>query len=408
VKLVIVSQYFWPENFIISKLATKLVGLGHEVTVLTGKPNYPNGEIYPQYRAWGIDRENYQGVDIIRIPIIPRGRGGAINLMANYLSFAIMGIFLFPWLCRNIKVDGIFVFAPSPILMAIPAVFLKWMKRIKLTVWVQDLWPESLSGTGFVKSKLILKSVELVVKWIYSHSDCLLVQSEGFIHPVSKLSSIEKVIYYPNSVDGELYAIDQYESPPDELSGLFKVLEQRFSIVFAGNIGTAQSVETIVDAARILQLKDSEIQLVVVGSGSRFDWLVEQSAKFELTNLVLPGRFDVEMMPHILSQADGLLVTLKNEEVFTYTVPSKLQAYLAMGKPVVTALNGEGARLVIDSGAGLSCDAENSIELANIIVELKELDNQQRIEMGMKARQVFEKNFDMDKMVSKLEEILQK
>lgn len=407
-KLVIVSQYFWPENFIINELVTKLVESGHEVTVLTGKPNYPGGEFFSGYRSWGVVRETYHGVDIVRIPMLARGKGGAKGLVGNYLSFAIVGSLLFPWLCRKKKVDAIFVFAPSPVTMAIPAVILKWIKRTKLTLWIQDLWPESLSSTGFVKNKFLLNIVSVMVRWIYAQCDRLLVQSKGFVEPVARLSNREKILYYPNSVDGSLYTTEGNESPPVEIAGLLKQMAGRFSVVFAGNIGTAQSVETIVGAANLLAVNAPSVQIVIVGSGSRRDWVVEQVDKLKLDNVLLPGRFDVEMMPHILSRADALLVTLKDEEIFSYTIPSKVQAYLAMGKPIIAALNGEGARVIEESKAGFSCAAENYEDLANLILNLSALSVEERSEMGRLARLFFEEHFDMDKMVSTLEEILEK
>lgn len=402
-KLLIVSQYFWPETFIISDFARKLAEQGHEVVVATGKPNYPDGRVFPGYRAGGMVRERFQGkVDVVRVPIWPRGRGGGVNLALNYLSFVASGLLCFPWLLRSRSFDAIVVFAPSPITQVIPAILLKWLKRAHLAVWVQDMWPESLAATGFVRNAAVLKAVGSLVRWIYSRSDTLLLQSRAFQEPTARYADPGKLIYFPNSVDPDV-AGRLPDGLPMEITSH---LEQHFCIVFAGNIGKAQDVETWVRAALLLR-DQPEIYLVIVGSGSMMEWVESQKALLKLDNLALPGRFPPESMPELFRKASALLVTLKGGGVLAHTVPSKVQAYLAAGRPIVAGLQGEGGKVVEEAGAGLVCEPENAQALADCIRRLHALPACDRTAMGQRGRAYFDENFDMNRQVGRLVEILQ-
>jgi glycosyltransferase involved in cell wall biosynthesis len=402
VKLLIVSQYFSPEHFIINDIVRTLVAQGHDVVVATGKPNYPDGKIFSGYRAWGCQRDQYLDcVDVFRVPLWPRGKGGAGNMVLNYLSFVVTGLAFFPWLLRKRKFDAILVFAPSPITQVIPAIALKWIKRAPLSVWVQDLWPESLAATGFVKNRSVLKLVGAMVRAIYACCDRLLVQSHAFIEPVASYAARDKVVYYPNSID---------TSPPRTNvpipHELLSVLDQYFCVLFAGNLGTAQALDTLVQAA--IHLRDvSDIRLVLVGSGSRMDWLKAQKQIHGLDNLILPGRFPGEAMPDIFARSAALLVSLNDELIFTQTIPSKIQAYLAAGRPIIASLNGEGARIVLDAGAGLSSPAEQVLPLVEAIRKMHSLSEVEREEMGRSARAYFDRNFDMSVQVRRLTDLLQ-
>lgn len=403
-KLLIVSQYFWPESFIINDVVRKLVEQGHEVVVATGKPNYPDGKVYPGYSAKGIQHERYLGqVDVLRVPLWPRGKGGALNLILNYLSFAISGILYFPWLLRGYHFDAILVFGMSPVTQAIPAILLKRLKCAYLAVWVQDLWPESLSATGFIRNRLALRIVGWLVRGIYACTDTLLVQSKAFAAPVARYARVDKIVYYPNSYpDKALQPIASTQVPAE----LLEELERNFCLVFAGNLGTAQSVETLVHAAeRLKHLPDCK--LVLVGSGSMLGWVEKQKAVKGLNNLILAGRFPPSEMPQFFSRAAGLLVTLKQEEIFAYTIPSKIQAYLAAGRPVIAALDGEGARVIDEAGAGLTCPAEDADGLARCIEQLFHMSSAEREELGRSGREYFLANFEMGRQCQRLVEILE-
>lgn len=403
-RILLLSQYFWPETFIINDVVRILHEQGYEVVVATGKPNYPDGKVFEGYSAWGLQRERYlDNIEVLRVPLWPRGEGGAKNLILNYLSFVAAGLLFLPWMLRKHKFDAILVFAPSPITQVIPAILLKWLKKAKLALWVQDLWPESLSATGFVKNPQLLNAVGWMVKALYRHCDTLLVQSRAFIEPVARYAAHEKIQYYPNSIDTRLQAACIPSIPQD----LRDLLEQHFCVVFAGNLGTAQALETIVQAATHLR-DDPDIRLVLVGSGSRLAWLQAQKQACGLDNLVLPGRFPMEAMPQIFERSSALLVSLTDEEVFSQTIPSKIQAYLAAGRPIIASMNGEGARVVREARAGFASPAEQVLPLVANIRAMRALGCAERIAMGSSGKAYFDANFEMNTQLICLIEILQR
>ena len=397
-KVLIWSQYFWPENFLINKLATQLAGDDVEVTVVTGKPNYPDGNILPGYSIWGVQREDYSGIEVIRIPLLPRGNGSAIGLVLNYLSFIFSGYLIAPFTLRGRKFDAVFVYAPSPLLQALPAVFISWLKCAKLAVWVQDLWPESLWTTGFIKNRFLLKLVEYVVRYIYRYSDSVLIQSHAFREPVARLLSDEnKIRYFPNFCEDLRKSFFDSESR----KSIAVEMRQHFSVVFAGNIGTVQSCETIIAAAKLLK-ENSAIKFYLVGSGSRSAFIQSEVESEQLGNVILTGRLPHEDMPPIFSAASALLVSLKDDATLSTTIPSKLQSYLSAGKPIVASLNGEPARLVEEAGAGMVCLAESPELLADAVLKLYEMPADEREQFGVNARIYFKKHFDQERCVQEL------
>lgn len=397
-RLLLVSQYFWPESFRINDVIRTLVQKGVSVDVLTGKPNYPQGIIFEGYGAWGCQKDNYESACVYRVPLIPRGRSG-LRLAINYISFLVSGAFLAPFLLRRKKFDVIFVYGLSPILQAIPAIVMGKLKGCPVVLWVQDLWPASLSATGHVKNRFVLKLVELAVRYIYKRADLILVQSEAFIEPVRAMAWDTEVVYYPNSVD------DSFSSPFTGVTPLVPGMSAKFPIVFAGNIGIAQAVEVIVGAAD--QLRNfPDIQFVVLGDGSRRQWMLEEVEKLGLNNVHLPGSFPLDTMPGFMQQAAALLVTLSDEEIFTYTVPSKVQAYLAAGRPILACLNGAGAELVKSAKAGIAVPAEDAAALAKAILALQAIPREERDSMGRNGAAYFARNFSHEMLVDRLIELL--
>ncbi|GAB3774060.1 glycosyltransferase family 4 protein [Ramlibacter monticola] len=395
-KILILSQHFWPEQFRISELALHLRDTGCEVTVLTGKPNYPEGRVYPGYRAGGTQCEEYEGVPVFRVPLVPRSKGGIVSLALNYFSYILSAAVLGPWLLRGREFDVIFVYGTSPILQAIPGVVLRWLKRARLVVWVQDLWPESMQAAGFIHNRRILDAVACVVRWIYRRSDLLLVQSHAFAPAVAPLAGGTPVEYYPNPGEKVFHQADEEEAAAARLR-----LEPGFNVVFAGNLGRVQGLECILDAAEILR-DHPDVRVVLVGSGQRSEWLKEQVGTRKLHNVQLPGRFPVEAMPGIFAQASALLLTLARNPVMSLTIPSKLQAYLAAGRPVIGSLDGEGARVVVEAGAGLACPAEDARALAEAVLRLRALDAAQREAMGRAGREYYLEHFEPTKLAHRL------
>ena len=394
-KVLVVSQYFSPENFLISEIVQTLVDKGHDLDVLTGKPNYPEGIFFPGYSSWGCMKQDLLGATVYRVPILARGTRSAMRLALNYLSFVLSGLLLGPWLLRRQKYDVIFVYGVSPILQAIPALFIGWLKNTRVTVWVQDLWPESLEATGYVRQPWVLAGVRQLVRFIYRRADLLLVQSKCFEAPVSSLAPGKRVVYFPNSVKSI------FSDPPDVSLPVVRELDDGFAVVFAGNVGVGQAVQVIVEAATLLK-DQPEIRFVVFGHGSRWDWMYEQVKARGLNNLHLPGRFPIQTMPGLMQKAAALLVSLADEPIFAATVPNKVQAYMAAGRPILACLNGEGARLVQEAGAGITIAAEDAQGLANAVLRLHRMPAPERLEMGANGQRYFKAHFDHNRLVDDL------
>ncbi len=401
-KILIVSQYYWPEQFRINDIAKGLVEKGHDVTVLTGIPNYPQGFFFKGYGLTGPFLEENDGVKIIRIPHTPRGQKKNLKLALNYLSFMIVSSVLAPFVVKG-HFDKIFVFQPSPVFSGLSAVVLKFLKRAKIYFWVTDLWPESLTATLNIKSRFILVPVEWFVKFIYAQSEKVLVSSRGFSERIERLGvSAKKIVYWPQW--GEEF-FRKKEINLKELKEL--VLPDGFKVMFAGNIGTSQSFETIVEAADILK-DNKNIHWIILGNGLMKPWVEREIVKRGLQEQFhLLGSFPITKMPMFYSKADALLFSLKKDFLFSLTLPGKTPTYLASGKPIIASIDGEGARVIDDAQCGISCQASNPQELANAVLKLSRLTEDERKIMGVNAVEYFDKHFDREKLLFKLEEVMQ-
>jgi glycosyltransferase involved in cell wall biosynthesis len=396
-RVLIVSQYFWPESFRITEVAKTLQSAGCDVNVLTGHPNYPDGMTFEGYYAWKATIEIVDGLRITRVPIIPRKQGTAISLTLNYLSFAFCASIFGPLMLRKHSFDCILVYGTSPIIQAIPAILLGKLKKTKVVLWVQDLWPESLDATGFISNPTILNLVERVVRYIYRNCDLLLAQSKAFIEPISRLSAGTPIIYYPQP--GERIFSNKNHSQQK------LTLSVGFNIVFAGNLGSVQALPTILEAASLLR-HIHDIKFVLIGSGSRLEWVESEIKRLNLNNVSLPGRFSADAMPGILGQASALLISLIGNPIMGMTVPGKLQAYMAAEKPIIASMNGEGARIVLEAGAGFACPAEDAKALAAAIIKIYECSPSDLRKMGLSAGRYYKVNFEPNMLASKLIKIL--
>ena len=407
-KVLVVTQYFWPESFRINDVVSSLVDSGVEVDVLTGKPNYPDGKIFNGYRVWDCQKEHKYGSSIFRVPLIPRGNKGKFNLALNYFSFIIFGMIQGAWMVRKNKYDLVFVYGLSPILLSIPGIFISKIKGVQIILWVQDLWPESLLATKSIQNSLVLSMVGHVVKWIYKSMDLILVQSHAFIDEVKKMTVEKDIKYYPNSVDPSFYnySLNKQIEVEEKLKN-----DGNFNVVFAGNVGKGQGIEVILEAAKILSEIDN-IKFVIYGSGSRLEWLEEQKKQYKLKGIILKGRHPIESMPQLLSKASALLVTLSDEPIFAKTIPNKIQAYLAVGRPILACLNGEGARVVNEAKAGIAVPAGDSKGLSEAILNLYKLHDKEMTIYGKNGRDYYEQNFKherlIDMLISEFENLLKK
>jgi colanic acid biosynthesis glycosyl transferase WcaI len=402
VKILIVTQYFWPESFPINDLVLGLRERNHRITVLTGIPNYPEGRVLSGYGLLKNRKQDYHGIKVFRVPLVPRGRGGGFRLVLNYCSFALCASILAPFVCRD-TYDLIFVYEPSPITVGLPALVLKRLKSAPILFWMQDLWPESLSATGAVRSKRILKMVARLVRFIYRGCDRILIQSRAFSPQVESLGvKSERIFYYPNSAE-EFYRPMQLDADAPECS----LMPSGFRVMFAGNVGAAQDFATILKAASKLK-GYPDIHWLIVGDGRMRPWVETQVQRRGLKeNMHLLGRHPVQTMPRFFSLADVLLVTLRKDPIFELTIPSKVQPYLACAKPIIAALDGEGARVIKEAEAGVVCPSGDPEALSEAVLALYSMSKKEREAMGLRGRDYFEKHFERTMLLDRLEKWMQ-
>ncbi|VVP10809.1 hypothetical protein PS900_03329 [Pseudomonas fluorescens] len=400
-RILLVTQYFWPENMRINDLVRDFTEKGHSVTVLTGLPNYPEGRVFDEFQAVPERFNEYFDARIVRVPMLPRGKR-SINLALNYLSFFTSASVFGAYKLRGEQFDAIFVYAVSPIMAAIPALVIGRLKKAPVFVWVLDLWPETLRAVGVLKKPVLLSMVGKMVSWIYNRTDYLLLQSYGFFENVQKYCtkdiSPQRLVYFPS------WAEDDFSTDENRVSTLLARDDTVFTVLFAGNLGEAQDLPAVLDAAEALVGKVS-VRWVIVGDGRMSDWLSQQVQSRGLDNVLLLGRHPLDEMPALFACADALLVSLKTNDVFEKTIPGKVQAYLASGRPLLGMINGEAARVIRDSGAGLTCSSGDSKGLAEITLALAQSDASQLRAMGEFGRQYYLSNYSKSRLLSLLEDL---
>lgn len=400
-RILVVSQYFWPENFRINELSAELVRRGHDVVVLTGRPNYPDGEVFAEYREAPEKYADYRGARVVRVPMLPRGKRSS-GLMLNYLSFVIGASLWGPWKLRKQDFDVILTFETSPVTVGIPSAVMRWVKRAPQAFWVLDLWPDTLKAVGVVRSERMLGLVGKLVSRIYRHCDLLLAQSHSFIPHIRRYAQPDqRVEYFPQWA--EAVFTGGKAAPAPELAHR----PDMFTVLFAGNLGEAQDFPAVLDAAERLR-EHGQIRWAIVGDGRMSAWVSDEIRRRGLDDAVLMlGRHPLERMPEFFAHADALLVSLKDEPIFAMTIPGKLQSYLAAGIPVLAMLNGEGSHTVERCGAGLVCAAGDAQALAENVLAMSEMAPEVRAAYGKRGRKACVELFDRDTLIGQLETWLQ-
>lgn len=395
-KILAVCQYYWPEPFSTADICEGLVERGHEVTVLTGMPNYgmPNDDIPDAYRGKKRLEETRNGVHIVRAPLSPR-KSGALNRIKNYISFWQSGIKCVPFLDNDF--DVVLGLQFSPVMQVDPGIAYARRRDKKVLLYCFDLWPASLLAGGFKESSLPFKWMKAVSKRIYSDADRIAVTSPLF----DKYFRDDLNLNIPDSAYLPQYAEDLFSVNADPIVEGFDPLKT--NLTFAGNIGQAQSVITIVEAAAYLK-GNNQIVFHVVGSGSRLDDCEKRARDLGLNNIIFHGRKPVEEMPSYYAASDAMIVTFESSPMATYTLPRKVTTYLAAGKPVLAALEGETERVIDEAQCGLTCGIEDAEGLAEISLRFSNMDNPD--ELGCRARAYYETHFTKDKFFSTLEGLL--
>ncbi len=383
-RILILTQWFQPESMFKGlPFAEELRRMGHEVEVLTGFPNYPGGTVYDGYNIRPWQREEIEGIRINRVALYPSHDNSGFGRIANYMSFAIMTLFIGPWLIR--KPDVIYVY--NLVSLSYTASFLRWLYGCKVVYDIQDLWPESVESSGMLPGFLH----SFLRKWCrkaYRRADFLVAQSPGF-----KKNLLHRGI--PGEKIGVIYNWSQEERAPLELTGkhlpptMELEIENSFNVVFAGTMGLMQGLDTVLDAAAIFLKDQNMVRFIFVGDGVEKKRLQKKSKDMGLSNVVFVPRQPMSAMEGIFNSADVLLVHLKKDPLFKITIPSKTQAYLAAGKPLVMSVEGDAADLVTQAGAGCVCAPENAQAMANCVRTLYEMSPGERVVLGEQGKKFY-------------------
>lgn len=398
-RILICTNHFYPETFRCNDVAFELTRLGYDVTVLTAIPDYPGGKFFDGYGFFRKRKETVRGVKVIRAFIIPRGQGGTIRLLLNYLSYFLSSLMVSIRLGLFGKFDRVLIHETSPVMIGVPAVMVKKLQKIPLCFWVLDLWPESLQAAGGVNNPWVLGMFRRMTTWIYRHSDKILMSSKGFESSIlEKGDFASKLVYFPNWADKALEGHGSYQLP---------ALPNGFIAMFAGNMGEAQDFDHIMSAAKLLK-DERHIHFVFVGDGRKRPWVEAYRDKYGLQETVhWVGRHPVEAMPSFFEKADVMLMTLKDVSIFNLTAPAKLQAYMSASKPILAMMNGEGPRIVAEAECGRSVPAADAEALAKALREMSQMNKTELAEMGLRGKVYQQAHFDLDKSISHLIEILE-
>ena len=397
-RILFVCQYFYPEVFRGNDIAFHWAAEGHDVHVVTGIPNYPDGVFHQGYGWFKKRREMVNRVKVTRLPIIPRGNN-KIMLMLNYFSYLIVAWVYMLFHAPFHKYDRVFVQQLSPVMMSAPGVLYKRIRKVPLYTWVLDLWPESLTAAGGINNKYVLGFFRHYVNSEYKHSDKILISSRSFEKSILAYGNYkDKIVYYPQWSDGNDGALVTPENAP--------VIPVGFKLMFAGAVGEAHGFECTMEAARLTK-EHKEIKWVIVGDGRKLEWVREYVKEHGLEKTVLTlGRFPAETMPWFFAQADVMLVTLSDDPLFKLYAPAKISSYMAAGNPIVAVLNGEGAEVIKDAECGWTLAAGDAVGFAKLAVELSQKSSKELAERGENAAKYYNEHFVKEKCLKKLDDLM--
>lgn len=396
--IVIFSQHFWPENFRINDIAYEL-NSKNKVCVVTGLPNYPNGKIFPNYKSYKPKISYHNNIKIIRLPIFPRYKGTALNLIINYLSYIISGIIHNNYLKKNIDPDIIFVYGTSPILQAIPAIVLGKIKKIPLVLWVQDLWPESLKDTGFIKNKYLLSLINKIVVKIYKNADKILLQSPDFCNHHNIKPFLDKSLVHYNPSEFKLSEKIQVKVNKSKV----------FKMVYAGNLGKAQNFNFIFDLAIYSNSNNFNIKFILIGDGSEKKNIEERIINENLNNIIeiQKPKLKNELI-EVLNECDSLILALNDGIVLSKTIPAKFQTYLFFSKPIFSVSSGIINNLINKFNLGLVANPSEKNIIRENLKKLYFLTNIEKSIYGDNCYQFYLNFFEIKKNIEELNKIFKR
>lgn len=398
-KILFITQWFQPEPFLNGLgFAKELVKLGHSVQVLTGFPNYPGGKIYDGYKIKFIQREVLEGIPIIRVPLYPSHDRFTSKRILNYLSFAFSAAAIGTWAIN--KADVAYVYHP-PATTCFPAWLIKLLRGIPFIYNIQDLWPDALISPMF-KNKAGIWIMDKFCRLSYKLSSKIVAQSPGFKTKLMERGvDEEKIEVIYNWCDDTQIHTEEYNPALAKELGM----DQRFNILFAGGMGEGQALLSVIQAADLLKTCAPQIQFVFIGDGIRLQLLKDKTNELNLKNVKFLPRRPPSEIGGIMALAQVMLVHLKDSVLHLITIPSKIQAYLAVGKPILIAVRGDAADLVMQSGAGIKCEPENPQEIAETAKRFLNMTQEDLSEMGRKGRDYYFRELSLEVGVKKYEKI---
>ena len=400
-RILIITQYFWPETFRINDIVKYLREKNHKVDVLTGVPNYPVGELFEEYK---LDKEkfnNYYGASIFRVPIFLRGEGSKLNLFLNYISFVLSSIIFGYFLLRKKNYDIVFSFATSPLTSSLSAIFFSKIKSCKSFIWVLDLWPDIILELKIMKNKFLYSIISVISKFIYKNFDYIFSQSKSFKKRINYLNN--------NNNNNNIYLPAWAENLENDNSKVTKYYNDKsFKIVFTGNVGEAQNFDQVINAARILK-NFNDIKWIIVGTGRELQSIEKIISSENITNFILEGKKSINEINYYHKIADVLFISLKSTPAISSTIPGKLQTYLNANKFILGMISGEAKKIIKDSGAGCCVDPDSPEDLAKKILYLKEHPEiVQKVNSGNLGRAYLNKYFNKSIILKKLIKIFNK
>lgn len=394
IRILLLTQWFDPEpTFKGLVFARELVRQGFEVEVVTGFPNYPGGKVYPGYKIKLLQREVLDGVQVTRVPLYPNHGQSAIKRVLNYLSFAASALLYGLFMAK--RADVIYAYHP-PLTVGITASIIRLFRRIPVVYDIQDMWPDTLRATGMLNNPRALNVIAAVCSWVYRRVDHIVVLSPGFKRLLIQRSVPEaKVDIIYNWADEAALAAPQGKLPNDFPAS------DKFRILFAGNMGKAQALDSVLDAAALLQARGSRVCFVMLGGGVEVSRLKQKTNERALKNVIFLPPVPMSEVGTLLKAADALLVHLRNDPLFEITIPSKTQAYMTVGKPLLMAVDGDAADLVLNSGGGVVAKSENAPALADAAEGLALLASDALTDMGQRAKSYYQERLALEVGVSK-------
>lgn len=396
--ILVVSQYFYPEPFRINDMCKEWVKRGYKVTVVTGIPNYPEGKFYKGYGWCKKRKETIDGVDVIRLPIFARKKGGALRLALNYYSFVISGFF---WkLFTRIKADLVFTFEVSPMTQALVGVWYAKKRKIPHYLYVQDLWPENLEIVAGIKNKFFLNKMEKMTRKIYRKSDRIFATSESFVKAIQTRLNENK-----DKVSCWYQYAEEFYKPSNAPAYNEIPQSKTFKIIFTGNIGKAQGLEILPKTAELLKEEGVQAQFVIVGDGRDKNQLVEDIEKRGVQEyFTLLGRRPAEEIPALLGACDAAFISFMNNELFASTIPAKLQSYMSCGMPIIASATGETERIIREANCGLCAEIGNAEALAKAVKEM--IVRTDLKTLGENAEKYSNEHFNKKRLMDQMDEYL--